>query len=82
VGPVNPTPTKLGRPAVGTELVSYAAAHARVPFFAIGGLDGATLPAAVAAGATRAAVVRAISESPDPEAAARALRAALAVPVG
>jgi len=82
VGPVHATPTKLGRPAVGTELVRYAAAHARVPFFAIGGLDTTTLPAAVAAGATRAAVVRAISEAPDPEAAAGALRAALAVPVG
>jgi thiamine-phosphate pyrophosphorylase len=82
VGPIHATPTKLGRPAVGTELVRYAAQHARVPFFAIGGLDAATLPAAVAAGATRGAVVRAISEAPDPEAAARELRAALAVPVG
>jgi thiamine-phosphate pyrophosphorylase len=82
VGPVHATPTKLGRPAVGTDLVRHAAQHARVPFFAIGGLDAATLPAAVAAGATRAAVVRAISEAPDPEAAARDLRAALAVPVG
>ena len=82
VGPVHATPTKLGRPAVGVEVVRYAAAHARVPFFAIGGLDETTLPAAVAAGATRAAVVRAISEATDPEAAARRLRAALAVPVG
>ena len=82
VGPVHATPTKLGRPAVGVELVRYAAANARVPFFAIGGLDAATLPGAVAAGATRAAVVRAISDAADPEAAARALRAALAVPVG
>jgi thiamine-phosphate pyrophosphorylase len=82
VGPVHATPTKLGRPAVGVELVRYAAAHASVPFFAIGGLDATTLPAAVAAGATRAAVVRAISEAADPEAAARTLRAALAVPVG
>ena len=82
VGPVHATPTKLGRPAVGTELVRYAAEHASVPFFAIGGLDAATLPGAVAAGAARAAVVRAISEAPDPEAAARELRAALAVPVG
>jgi thiamine-phosphate pyrophosphorylase len=82
VGPVHATPTKLGRPAVGVELVRYAAANARVPFFAIGGLDATTLPAAVRAGATRAAVVRAISEAADPEAAARALRAALAVPVG
>jgi thiamine-phosphate pyrophosphorylase len=82
VGPVHATPTKLGRPAVGVDLVRYAAANARVPFFAIGGLDATTLPEAVRAGATRAAVVRAISEAADPEAAARALRAALAVPVG
>ena len=81
VGPVHATPTKLGRPAVGVELVRYAAANARVPFFAIGGLDARTLPAAVAAGAARAAVVRAISEAADPEAAARTLHAVLAVPV-
>jgi thiamine-phosphate pyrophosphorylase len=79
VGPVHATPTKLGRPAVGTALIRYAAAHAAVPFFAIGGLDAATLPSAVAAGAARAAVVRAISQAPDPEGAARSLRALLAV---
>src|SRR3984957_21072748 len=39
VGPVHPTPTKLGRAPVGPELVSYASAHAHVPFFAIGGID-------------------------------------------
>lgn len=82
VGPVHATPTKLGRPAVGVDLVRYAAANARVPFFAIGGLDATTLPNVVRAGATRAAIVRAISEAADPEAAARALRTALAVPVG
>jgi thiamine-phosphate pyrophosphorylase len=82
VGPVHATPTKLGRPAVGLELVRYAAAHASVPFFAIGGIDPANLAGVVAAGATRAAVVRAISEAAEPEAAARTLRAALAVPVG
>jgi thiamine-phosphate pyrophosphorylase len=82
VGPVHATPTKHGRPAVGLDLVRYAAAHAGVPFFAIGGIDAANLGAVVAAGATRAAVVRAIGEAADPEAAARALRAALAVPVG
>lgn len=82
VGPVHPTPTKFGRPAVGLDLVRHAAAHARVPFFAIGGIDAETIDAVVAAGAQRAAVVRAISEAADPEAAARTLRAALAVPVG
>jgi thiamine-phosphate pyrophosphorylase len=79
VGPINPTPTKRFRPAVGLGIVEHAVAHASVPFFAIGGLDARTLPAAVAAGATRAAVVRAISEAPDPEAATRMLRALVAV---
>lgn len=82
VGPVHATPTKLGRPAVGAELVRYAAANATVPFFAIGGIDETTVDAVVAAGAARAAVVRAIAQAADPEAAARALRSALAVPVG
>jgi thiamine-phosphate pyrophosphorylase len=84
VGPIHATPTKRWRPAVGLELIRYAAANARVPFFAIGGLDATTLPDAVAAGASRAAVVRAISEAADPETAARALRAMVAVgaPVG
>jgi thiamine-phosphate pyrophosphorylase len=82
VGPVHATPTKLGRPAVGLDLVGYAAAHAAVPFFAIGGIDETNIGAVVAAGATRAAVVRAIGDAADPEAAARGLRAALAVPVG
>jgi thiamine-phosphate pyrophosphorylase len=74
VGPVHATPTKPGRPAVGLELVRYAVAHTQVPFFAIGGLDAATLPAALAAGARRAAVVRAITDAGNPEAAARELR--------
>ena len=39
VGPVHATPTKPGRPAVGLDLVRYAAAHAATPFFAIGGID-------------------------------------------
>jgi thiamine-phosphate pyrophosphorylase len=75
VGPVHATPTKAGRPAVGLDLLRYAAAHTRVPWFAIGGLDETTLPAAVAAGARRASVVRAIAEAADPEQATRTLRA-------
>jgi thiamine-phosphate pyrophosphorylase len=82
VGPVHATPTKLGRPAVGLDLVRYAAAHAGVPFFAIGGIDSTNIAMVVAAGATRAAVVRAIGDAANPEATARELRAALAVPVG
>ncbi|MEA2355126.1 MAG: thiamine-phosphate pyrophosphorylase [Solirubrobacteraceae bacterium] len=75
VGPVHATPTKPGRPAAGLELVRYAAAHARVPFFAIGGIDPGNVAAVRAAGARGIAVVRAVAAAPDPAAAARALRA-------
>lgn len=78
VGPVHETPTKPGRTAVGLELVRYAAAHAELPFFAIGGLSTANVAAVGAAGARRIAVVRALGDAADPEAAARELRAGLA----
>jgi thiamine-phosphate pyrophosphorylase len=77
VGPVYATPTKEGRPAVGLDLVRYAATHARQPWFAIGGIDRTNVADVVAAGARRTAVVRAIGDAPDPEAAARELRSAL-----
>jgi thiamine-phosphate pyrophosphorylase len=81
VGPVHATPTKPGRPAAGLEYVAWAAAHVLTPWFAIGGLDAGNLGEALARGATRAVVVRAIAGADDPEAAARALRAALEAPV-
>lgn len=77
VGPVFATPTKPGRPAVGLELVTHAAGHARQPWFAIGGIDVGNVGAVVAAGAARIAVVRAIGDAPDPERAAHDLRSFL-----
>ena len=77
VGPVNETPTKPGRPAVGLELVRYAAGHARMPFFAIGGISPRNVDQVRDAGAQRIAVVRALTEAADPEAVARELRAAI-----
>jgi thiamine-phosphate pyrophosphorylase len=74
VGPVHETPTKAGRPAVGLELVRYAAARARRPFFAIGGLDAANLAAVLDAGARRVVVLRAIADAADPQLAASQLR--------
>jgi thiamine-phosphate pyrophosphorylase len=73
VGPVHETPTKAGRPAVGLDLVRAAAATERRPWFAIGGINGRTLPPVVEAGATRIVVVRAVTEDPDPAAAVRGL---------
>jgi thiamine-phosphate pyrophosphorylase len=75
VGPVHATPTKLGRRAVGLELVRYAAAHAPVPFFAIGGIDADNVEEVLAAGASRICVLRAVADAPEPGLAAHALRA-------
>jgi thiamine-phosphate pyrophosphorylase len=77
VGPVHETPTKLGRAAVGVELVRYAATHAHVPFFAIGGLREQNVGDVLDAGAQRIVVLRAIADADDPQAAASALRARL-----
>lgn len=73
VGPVHETPTKPGRPGTGLELVRIAARTERRPWFAIGGIDPQTLPAAVEAGARRIVVVRAVTEAADPAAAVRTL---------
>jgi thiamine-phosphate pyrophosphorylase len=82
VGPVHETPTKPGRPAAGVELVRYAAEHAKLPFFAIGGISTANVEEVVEAGAERIAVVRALTDASDPERAARALRTAAASGAG
>jgi thiamine-phosphate pyrophosphorylase len=80
VGPVYATPTKPGRPAVGPELLRFAAERAAQPFFAIGGIDAGSLAEVLAAGARRIAVVRALTEAEDPGAAARHLSQVLRNP--
>lgn len=77
VGPVFATPTKPGRPAVGPELVSFAARRASVPFFAIGGIDLDSLAPVLEAGARRVAVVRALTDAADPAMVAREMTEAL-----
>jgi thiamine-phosphate pyrophosphorylase len=77
VGPVHATPTKEGRPAIGVEPIRYAATHVDIPWFAIGGIDPATIGEVVSAGARRVVVVRALAEADDPQAVARVLRASL-----
>jgi thiamine-phosphate pyrophosphorylase len=73
VGPVYPTPTKEGRPAVGTSLVSRVAEIADRPFVAVGGIDHENAPAVVEAGASAIAVVRAVYDAVDPAESARRL---------
>jgi thiamine-phosphate pyrophosphorylase len=77
VGPVWATPTKEGRAPVGLELIDIAARIARLPWFAIGGIDPDNVGEVVAAGGRRVVVVRAIRDAADPAAAARSLRDAV-----
>ncbi len=78
VGPCWPTPTKPGRPAPGLDLLrTVANAAPSRPWFAIGGIDACRLAAVLDAGAERIVVVRAITDAPDPRAAARELATAL-----
>jgi thiamine-phosphate pyrophosphorylase len=77
-GPCWPTPTKPGRPAPGLDLVRHtAAADPERPWFAIGGIDAGRMPEVLAAGADRVVVVRAITASADPRAAAGQLKSFL-----
>jgi len=67
VGPVYPTNTKPGRPAVTTNFVADAARHVAIPFVAIGGITLGNVDEVLNAGASRICAVSAIvgSESPD-----------------
>jgi thiamine-phosphate pyrophosphorylase len=77
-GPVWPTPTKPGRPAPGLPLVRYAAELGTSrPWFAIGGITLGNLDEVLAAGARRVVVVRALTDAPDPAAAAAGFAARL-----
>lgn len=77
VGPVEPTPTKPGRPGTGVGYVRFAAERlpsgAR-PFFITGGVSPETLPGLLEAGARRFVVVRGITDASDPATAVRRLR--------
>jgi thiamine-phosphate pyrophosphorylase len=68
------TPTKEDAVPGGLELIRDAAAALTVPWVAIGGIDLSNAGEVVAAGAPGIAVVRAIRDAEDPEAAARELK--------
>ena len=76
-GPVTETPTKPGRPGVGLGYVRYAVEHAGRPVWITGGAAPSTVSAMVAAGARHVVAVRWLTQSDNPEGAARLLRRAL-----
>jgi len=65
IGPIYATGTKPAAKPVTLDYVRWAAAHATVPWFAIGGINLQTLAAVLAAGAQRICVVSAILNAPN-----------------
>jgi thiamine-phosphate pyrophosphorylase len=76
--PIFATPTKSDAPRpMGLEGLRELAAAMDLPIVAIGGINASNAEAVIEAGASGLAVVSAIVSMPDPEGAARALRAIL-----
>ena len=65
VGPIYATPTKPDYVPVGPALIDQVRAAVRVPQFCIGGINEATLPEVLAAGAHRVVIVSALLQSED-----------------
>jgi thiamine-phosphate pyrophosphorylase len=77
VGPINPTPTKPGRPGVGLGYLRFAVDNAPVPFYVTGGVNPRSIGDLLQSGATRFVAVRWLTESDDAFTAATALRRAI-----
>jgi len=73
IGPVQGS----GSTGLGMDTFSSLASASGKPVLAIGGIDVATAPAVMAAGASGIAVIHAVLGTPDPAAAAAAFMAAL-----
>lgn len=78
VGPVYGTGSKHDAgPSIGLDVLRHRTKIAGLPVIGIGGITAENAGAVIAAGAVGVAVMSAISRSPDPGAAAKALRAAV-----
>ena len=76
-GPLFPTPTKAGRPAIGLGEIARVHDVVRVPIFCIGGVKLENLDAVIAAGARRVVIVSGILQARDVVAYCREVRAML-----
>jgi thiamine-phosphate pyrophosphorylase len=76
-GPAFATPVKKEKGVIGPAAVAAVAAAVEVPVFAIGGIEEGNVAQLTALGLRRVCVIRALADAPDPEKAARRLRAML-----
>lgn len=77
VGPIYATATKPDYVPVGPALIGQVRAAVRAPQFCIGGINEATLPEVIAAGARRVVIVSALLQSADIAAYCRRVRVQL-----
>ena len=76
-GPLFPTPTKPGRPAIGLADIRRVHEVVQIPIFCIGGVNLETLDEVLAAGARRVVIVSALLRAKDIAQFARAVRSGL-----
>lgn len=76
-GPAFATPIKSEKEVLGPRRIAALAKVAGVPVFPIGGIDASNISKLIGFGLHRACVIRAVGDAPDPEQAARELRAML-----
>lgn len=81
-GPLFPTPTKAGRPAIGLEDIAEMEREvgSKIPAFCIGGIKPDNLDEIIAAGARRCVVVSHLLIAPDISAATSAVKSAILRP--
>ena len=77
-GPIVATPTKPGRLGTGEAYVRYALAHRDRPVFVTGGVDADAIEGLWNLGVRNFVVVRALTQSSNPQASARAIIDAIA----
>jgi thiamine-phosphate pyrophosphorylase len=78
LGTIFPTESHPGVAAGGLELLERVRRHVGLPFLAIGGVNADTVASVIGAGASGAAVITAITRSPEPDSAAREIMAEMA----
>jgi thiamine-phosphate pyrophosphorylase len=76
-GPVEPTPTKPGRPGTGLDYLRLATERSLLPVFVTGGVTPERVPSLARSGARHFVVVRYLTEAGEPRRAARTLRDAV-----
>jgi thiamine-phosphate pyrophosphorylase len=81
-GPLFPTPTKAGRPAIGLEQIAEVYRRVDRPVFCIGGIKRENLERVLAAGARRVVIVSGILQAADIAGYCREVRAELEARLG